>query len=49
MSSAVKGEPSWNLTLRRSSNRTWVGETKVHYVARAGSTSYFALYRTKPS
>ena len=35
-SSAVKGAPSWNLTPRRSSKRTCVGEICVHLVASAG-------------
>ncbi len=37
-SSAVNGAPSWNLTPLRSSKRTCVGETSVHFVASAGST-----------
>jgi hypothetical protein len=36
-SSAVKGAPSWNVTLRRSTNRHVTGSTRVHDVASAGS------------
>ena len=37
-SSAVKGEPSWNLTLGRNLNRVVVGLTTCQDSARQGST-----------
>ena len=37
-SSAVKGEPSWNLTPLRSMKRHSVGDAMVQDAARAGST-----------
>jgi len=48
-SSAVNGEPSWNLTPLRSSKRQLVGPVCVHLVASAGSTWYWRSYLVRPS